>query len=121
MNLFSQAEELCIAKVSEDIDLTIDVLPVADMDVDDDYGSLSANVLSLNGAKGDVASGTFTVINPNSTVQNVDAQDGPGNIRIEPLNISVSGLVKVGDPAVVIPSASVTVDPLVSLGSGEAQ
>jgi len=78
-------------------------------------------VLHLIGAKNDVASGTFIVINPNSSVLNVDPADGPGNIRIDPLDDTATGLVKVGDPAVVIPAGNVTIGILSSLGSGEAQ
>lgn len=106
--------------VSDDVPLSIEVLPVVDMDVADNQGNVSDNVLHLTGAKNTTVSGTFTVVNPNSWDQNVDFPDGPGNIRIEPVSAVPSGLVKVGDPAMVIPSGAVTIDPLPSLASGEA-
>lgn len=117
------ADHECSAcpEIVADHDVALEVLPQTDVDVDDNEGSLAENVLHLKGAKLDVVTGTFNVINPNSTVLNVDPDDGPGNIRIDPVSVTVSDLVKVGDPAVVIPSSAIMYNPLQSLASGEAQ
>ncbi|MCH7761855.1 exo-alpha-sialidase, partial [candidate division TA06 bacterium] len=74
----------CFPKVSDDLDLVLQVLPAVDMDVDDNHGNVSDNVMTLQGAPGDFVSGTFTIVNPNSQVTNVDMPDGPGNLRIDP-------------------------------------
>jgi hypothetical protein len=110
----------CIQKITDDLVLTLDVRPTVDLDVDDNHGNVSDNVLHLKGAKGTTVSGVFTVVNPNSQASNVDLPDGPGNIRIEPVSVSSTDLVKIGDPAEMIPVAAVSFDPLASLASGEA-
>lgn len=123
IHAIADVEGLCLPKVSEEIDLTLEVLPLVDVDIDDNHGNVSDNVLHLTGAKGDLVTGTFTVVNPNSEVKNVDMFDGPGNIRIDPVPgfFTIFDLVKIGDPAVVIPSEAFSSTPLQSLGSGEAQ
>jgi hypothetical protein len=98
---------------------TIEVLPIVDVDIDDNHGNLSDNVMQLKGAKDTQVTGTFTIVNPNSWDQNVDFADGPGNIRIDPVLLTVSPLVKIGDPAVWIPTGNIST--LTSLGSGESQ
>jgi hypothetical protein len=103
------------------VDVTIEVASQADMDIADNGGNVSDNVMHLIGAKGDLVTGTFTVINPNSAVQNVDPEDGPGNIRINPVDVTVTDLVKIGDPGVFIPLGNVAIENLISLASGEAQ
>jgi hypothetical protein len=108
-------------KVYDDIRLSVNVLQVVDMDVDDNHGNVSDNVLTLRGAKGDQVTGTFTVVNPNSEVKNVDLPDGPGNIRIDPLDLDVTNLTKIGDPGEIIPAGSISFSPGTSLASGEAQ
>jgi photosystem II stability/assembly factor-like uncharacterized protein len=120
MHVVADHECECPAMVG-DFDVTLEVLPQTDMDVADNEGNVSDNVLHLIGAKGDLLNGTFLVVNPNSTVLNVDPLDGPGNIRIDPVDLAASGLVKVGDPGIVIPNTNLTFDPLTSLASGEAQ
>lgn len=107
--------------LTESFDVAVEVLPHADIDVADNDGNVSDNVFHLVGAKTDLVAGTFTVINPNSAVQNVDAEDGPGNIRVNPVDITFTDLVKVGDPGVAIPEANLSAEALVSLASGEAQ
>jgi hypothetical protein len=116
------AEQECeCPSINESFDIALEVLSQTDVDVADNDGNVSDNVLHLIGSKQDHLQGTFTVINPNSAVQNVDPEDGPGNIRIESVDVTVSNLLKIGDPGVVIPAANVSIDPLVSLASGEAQ
>jgi photosystem II stability/assembly factor-like uncharacterized protein len=107
--------------ITDDFDVTLEVTPLTDVDVADNEGNVSDNVFHLIGAKNDLLEGTFTVVNPNSAVLNVDPNDGPGNIRIDPVDVTVTDLVKVGDPGVAIPSGNVTIETLVSLASGEAQ
>jgi hypothetical protein len=120
IHAIADVEGLCVPSISEDIDVSLDVLPSVDVDIDDNHGNVSDNVLYLKGAKNTAVVGTFTVVNPNSWVQNVDFEDGPGNIRIEPVDLNKTGLVKIGDPAVVIPSSAIAIEALPSLGSGEA-
>ena len=121
LHVVGEGEDLCGVGLSEDIDFTVTVLPSVDVDVDDNHGSVSDNVLHLRGSKGDLATGSFTVVNPNSEVKNVDLADGPGNIWIDDVDVSVTDLVKIGDPAVVIPTSAITAGSLNSLASGEAQ
>jgi hypothetical protein len=106
--------------VSDDTDVTLNVAPVMDMDIADNHGNVSDNVLHLKGAKGTQVAGTFTVVNPNSWDQNVDFADGPGNIMISPVLIDIPTLVKVGDPAMVIPKANISVGDRPTLESGES-
>jgi hypothetical protein len=96
LHAISEVEGLCIPKISEAIDVTVEVLPEVDY-------------------------GVFTIINPNSETKNADPADGPGNIRIEPDGVTVEDLVKIGDPNVFIPSDDVLVGNLNSLAAGEAQ
>jgi photosystem II stability/assembly factor-like uncharacterized protein len=107
--------------ITDDFDVTLEVTAQTDVDVADNGGNVSDNVFHFIGAKNDLLEGTFTVVNPNSAVLNVDPDDGPGNIRIDPDGVTVTDLVKVGDPGVAIPSGNVTIETLVSLASGEAQ
>lgn len=106
--------------VSDDVALNVEVTPVVDMDIDNNGGALSNNTMYLVGAKGDFVQGTFLIVNPNSWDQNVDFEDGPGNIRIEYEDHYHTGLVKVGDDFVNISDAlNFTAFPS-ELGSGEA-
>jgi serine protease AprX len=121
VHVIAEIDDPCLLpKISRDLTLTVDVLPTVDMDVDDNHASVSDNVLHLKGAKATQVSGSFTIVNPNSEAKNVDLADGPGNIRIEPVSVVSTDLVKIGDPAEMIPAGAVTFDPLVSLASGEA-
>ncbi len=116
------AEQECkCPSINADFGIELSIRPQGDMDIADNEGNVSDNVLHLIGAKGDVVEGTFSVINPNSTVLNVDPNDGPGNIEIDPCSIVKTHLVKVGDPAVVIPHENVTIESLEHLASGEVQ
>lgn len=111
----------CMPKITDDFVLSLDVRPTVDVDVDDNHGNVSNNVMHLKGAKETVVSGIFTVVNPNSEVKNVDLADGPGNIRIEPVSVSSTDLVKIGDPGESIPAGNISIAVLSSLASGEAQ
>jgi len=116
------AEQECeCPSINADFGIALDVNALGDMDIADNEGNVSDNVLHLIGAKLDAVEGTFTIINPNSIDLNVDPEDGPGNIEIDPCDITVSDLVKVGDPAVSIPQGNVTIETLEHLASGEAQ
>ncbi len=111
----------CPVTLTEEFEAALDVEPLVDVDVDDNEGSLSNNVLYLRGAKGDEPSGGFVVINPNSEVKNVDPADGPGNIRIDLVDVDLEDLVKIGDPDVAIPAGNITLTgDMASLASGEA-
>ncbi|MGD8393925.1 MAG: serine hydrolase [Candidatus Eiseniibacteriota bacterium] len=121
LHVVAETDEQCTSTVSEQIDYSLILQAEFDVDVADNLGNLSENTLRLVGSKNELVTGTFTVINPNSTTQNVDPDDGPGNRRIDPIDFNVSGLVKVGDPAVEIPAANISVETLVSLGAGDAQ
>jgi hypothetical protein len=112
--------------VSEDggedvVSASIDICSIVDVDVDDNHGNVSDNVMHLKGAKNDLVHGSYTVVNPNSVKTNVDLPDGPGNIRIDPVSFSVDDLVKIGDPGVVIPAGNILSGGLSSLESGEAE
>jgi len=121
IHVLAEPECACPSTLSEDFEVVLEVLRVADVDVADNYGAVSDNVLHLVGAKGDEPSGTFTVVNPNSAASNVDLHDGPGNIRINLDDVSLTDLVKIGDPAIVIPTSEITLTgDMSSLASGEA-
>jgi hypothetical protein len=120
IHAIADVENQCTV-LSDEVDVTLEVLPVVDVDVDDNHGNVSDNVMHLKGAKGDLAAGSYTVVNPNSEAKNVDLADGPGNIRIDPVSFSAEDLVKIGDPEAIIPSSNVTSGGMSSLGAGEAE
>ena len=121
VHVIAEIDDPCLLpKISRDLTLTVDVLPTVDMDIDDNHGNVSDNVLHLKGAKDTQVSGTFTVVNPNSEAKNVDLADGPGNIRIVPVSVVSTDLTKIGDPAEKIPAGAVTFGALTELASGEA-
>jgi hypothetical protein len=116
----ADVEGHCTA-LSDEVDVTLDVGWRLDVDVDDNHGALSENVLRLRGAKGDQPSGVFTVVNPNSEVTNVDQEDGPGNVGLDFYRVLVEDLVKIGDPDVYIPGFDVSgTGILLYLSSGQA-
>jgi len=116
----ADVEGLCVPVVSETIDCTVVVEPEEDLDIDDNQGHVSGGVLRLKGSKGNTVSATFTLVNPNSWDQNVDFDDGPGNIRLNPVQLILGNFVKIGDPAVTFPGGTVLPN-LSSLASGEAR
>jgi hypothetical protein len=120
IHAIAETEE-CLEKLTDELAVSLDVHPTVDLDVDDNHGNVSDNVMTLKGAKETSVHGTFTVVNPNSEVKNVDLPDGPGNIRIEPISVSSTDLVKIGDPAVSIGSGNIAFGALSSLASGEAE
>ncbi len=120
IHAIAETEE-CLEKLTDELAVSLVVHPTVDLDVDDNHGNVSDNVLTLKGAKETSVHGTFTVVNPNSEVKNVDLPDGPGNIRIEPISVSSTDLVKIGDPGESIASGDISFGPLASLASGQAR
>ncbi|NNE10031.1 MAG: T9SS type A sorting domain-containing protein, partial [Gemmatimonadetes bacterium] len=118
--MVADVDGICQAQMSDSVEITVEVLPEADLDIDDNHAEVSENKLRMKGAKLTTATGHFTVVNPNSWDQNVDFEDGPGNIRIDPLNVIKTSLRIVGDPTKAIASSAITVGALPSLGSGES-
>jgi hypothetical protein len=123
IHVLAKSECACPPTLEDLVPVSLDVLPSGDIDVDDNHENVAHNVLEFIGAKGDLVTAVFTVVNPNSDEKNVDKVDGPGNIYMEPVGsgISLSDLVKLGDPGVVIPSGDLTVDILEGLLPGQAQ
>lgn len=106
---------------SDSVIAVLHIDPVADLDIPDYAGNLSANTMELWGLPGLMAVGSFDLVNPNMPDNNYDPFDGPGNCDLEILTWEVTPLV---DPfgAIVIPPESVTViiPSIPGLGSGQA-
>ncbi|MFQ5905942.1 MAG: hypothetical protein ACE5JA_05160, partial [bacterium] len=101
--------------------LTVEIDP--DLDVDDNGGNVSGNVMNLMGVRGGVAVGTFKLVNPSSFATNVDQFDGPANCDLFRGNETHGDLDFCAggpDPKEPIPASMMTVNLIkTALESGE--
>ncbi len=54
-----------------------------DLDIDDDYANVSANVMHLIGCAGGAAVGAYVMAAPDSDLFNIDPWDGPGHCDLD--------------------------------------
>jgi len=102
------------------VDLTVEGL--ADMDINDYAGNLSANFMDLVGIANSIVVGSFDLINPNMMENNPDPFDGPANLAIENLDANWDHLWSYGGNHHIPKDRVSLVTPLPDpLASGDAQ
>lgn len=96
------------------------VREVADIDIQDYAGNLSANTMFLTGARNAIIVGSYIMVNPDNWQKNVDLYDGPANTNLK-LSYKCSDLV-LYDGSQTIPRDSVNVNTneIFSLDLGKA-
>lgn len=68
------------------------VKAVADLDVQDYAGNLSANTMELTGVENSIVVGSYVIVNPDNEEKNVDLFDGPANVNLESLTFASTDL-----------------------------
>ncbi|TET24017.1 MAG: T9SS type A sorting domain-containing protein [Candidatus Stahlbacteria bacterium] len=56
---------------------------LADLDIQDYAGNLSANTMELTGVPNSIVVGSYVLVNPDDWEKNVDLFDGPGNVDLD--------------------------------------
>ncbi len=112
----------------DSVSVVLRVGAVPDMDIDDNEGNLSGNVMHLEGLPEDPVNGTFVMLNPSTDIYNVDAFDGPGNTDLPDGSVTFTHLVSI-DKSDTIPKTEMSLhdinepgeDPLRAILSGTAR
>ena len=99
-----------------------------DMDIDDNEGNLTGNVMHMEGLPEDTVNGTFVMHNPSIDLYNVDAFDGPGNADLPDGIVDFTELVSI-DKSDTIPNTEMFLfdvndpgdDPVRAILSGTAR
>lgn len=96
------------------------VREVADIDIQDYAGNLSANTMFLTGARNAILVGSYVMVNPDNWQKNVDLYDGPANADLT-LSYYCSDLVLFnGGKTIPAESVQVNVKQIATLALGEA-
>lgn len=97
------------------------VKEVADLDIQDYAGNLSANTMFLTGARNAILVGSYVMVNPDNWQKNVDLYDGPANTNLA-LSYECSDLVLYnGSKTIPRDSVNVNTNEIYTLGLGEAR
>ena len=101
---------------SDTVSIQVTVNPEYDLDIADNEGNLTANMMTLSGDLGDTVHGVFQLINPNSEANNADP-DAFGNADLNAIAYSIDTLWS-SDHLSYIAPANVTINGASALISG---
>ena len=112
----------------DSVSVVLEVGAIPDMDIDDNEGNLTGNVMHLEGLPDDAVNGTFVMLNPSIDLYNEDAFDGPGNADLPDGTVTFTDLVSI-DESDTIPSTEMSLhdinepdeDPVRAILSGTAR
>lgn len=97
------------------------VKEVADIDIQDYAGNLSANTMFLTGARNAILVGSYIMVNPDNWQKNVDLYDGPANTNLT-LSYDCTDLVLYnGQKTIPAESVQVNSNQIATLALGDAR
>ncbi len=81
----NHANDICSKEITT-------IASLADLDIQDYAGNISANTMELTGFENSIVVGSYVIVNPDNEEKNVDLFDGPANVSLESLTFASTDL-----------------------------